>query len=260
MKPSSSMRVPNSEKPAAKSGRARVLYINTPLRSFDSSALDQRKVDSYLNRTYMYLKKYSVQGLTVVQPHSNPANEADEQAENVLMSLARSIEAKDPYTEGHGSRISGYAVSLGENLCLDRVEIRALRQAGVLHDIGKVAIPDEILLKPGPLTAAEREIVEQHPLIGEQICRPLKSFGAVLPIIRHHHERIDGTGYPDRLAGETIPLTARILQVVDIFDALTTDRPYRQALTKTNAFDVMRLEAGHGWLDSELLGRFERLV
>jgi len=260
MKPPNSVRVPNGEKPALKSGRAKVLYINAPLRSFDSSALDQGKVESYLNRAYMYLKKYSAQGLTVVQPHSKPRNEADEQAENVLMSLARSIEARDPYMEGHGSRISEYAVSLGENLCLERVEIRALRHAGVLHDIGKVAIPDEILLKPGPLTSAERRIVEQHPLIGEQICAPLNSFGAVLPIIRHHHERFDGTGYPDRLAGEAIPLTARILQVVDIFDALTTDRPYRQAMTKTNAFDVLRLEAGRGWLDSQLLGTFERLV
>ena len=260
MKPLSSVRAQQAGKQALKSGLAPVLYINAPSRSFDSTALDGTKVESYLNRAYVYLKKYSSQGLTVVQPYSSPRNEDDEQAENVLMSLARSIAAKDPYTEGHGSRISGYAVSMGENLQLESVQVRALRYAGVLHDIGKVAVPDEILLKPGPLTAAEREIVEQHPLIGEQICAPLKSFSAVLPIIRHHHERFDGSGYPDRLAGEAIPLTARILQVVDIYDALTTDRPYRRAMTQRATFDVMRLEAARGWLDSGLLGRFERLV
>ena len=176
------------------------------------------------------------------------------------MSLARSIEAKDPYMDGHGDRLSQYAVSMGEALRLGSSHIRSLRIAGVLHDIGKVAIPDEILMKPGPLNASERAVVEQHPLIGEQICAPLKSFSAVLPVIRHHHERFDGTGYPDRLAGESIPLTARIVQVVDIYDALTTDRPYRQAMTKRDAFRVMRLEAARGWLDTNLLGKFERLV
>ncbi len=176
------------------------------------------------------------------------------------MSLARSIEAKDPYMEGHGDRLSQFAVGLGESMRLGITHIRSLRIAGVLHDIGKVAVPDEVLLKPGPLTAAERAIVEQHPLIGEQICAPLKSFGAVLPIIRHHHERFDGTGYPDRLAAEAIPLSARIIQVVDVYDALTTDRPYRQAMPKRDAFKLMRLEAARGWLDTNLLGKFERIV
>jgi putative two-component system response regulator len=260
MKPSSVVRQQQGERPAAKNGWAPVLYINAPAKTVALAPLEQIKAESYLNRAYSYLKKYSTQGLKVVQSQSTLRNDVDEQAENVLMSLARSIEAKDPYMEGHGARLSQYAVCIGESLRLGSVHIRALRFAGVLHDVGKVAVPDEILLKPGPLTAAERAIVEQHPLIGEQICTPMKSFSAVLPIIRHHHERFDGTGYPDRLAAEAIPLTARIVQVVDIYDALTTDRPYRQAMTQRDAFKLMRLEAARGWLDSNLLGRFERLV
>ncbi len=184
----------------------------------------------------------------------------DEQAETVLLSLARSIEAKDPYTEGHGARISQYAVAMGEDLGLSWDQIRSLELAGLLHDIGKVAVPDAILLKSGPLSPAERKIVEQHPLIGEHICEPMMAFREVLPIIRHHHERFDGSGYPDRLAGERIPLTARVIQVADIYDALTTDRPYREAMTAGDAFAVMREEAGNGWLDENLLGRLERLL
>jgi putative two-component system response regulator len=260
MKPSSVVRLQQGERSAAKRRLAPVLYINASVMSADSAPLEQTKAESYLNRAFLYLKKYSSQGLTAVYSQTPLKNEGDEQAENVLMSLARSIEAKDPYMEGHGARLSEYAVCMGESLRLGVTHIRALRFAGVLHDIGKVAVPDGILLKPGPLTAEERAIVEQHPLIGEQICAPLKSFSAALPLIRHHHERSDGTGYPDHLAGEAIPLTARIVQVVDIYDALTTDRPYRQALTQRDAFRLMRLEAARGWLDSNLLGRFERLV
>jgi putative two-component system response regulator len=234
--------------------------MNSPARASAPASLEQSKAESYLSRAFLYLKKYSVQGLTVVRTNSSARNDVDEQAESVLMSLARSIEAKDPYMEGHGDRLSRFAVGLGECMRLGNTHIRSLRIAGVLHDIGKVAVPDEVLLKPGPLTAAERAIVEQHPLIGEQICAPLKSFGAVLPIIRHHHERFDGTGYPDRLAAEAIPLSARIIQVVDVYDALTTDRPYRQAMPKRDAFKLMRLEAARGWLDTNLLGKFERIV
>ncbi|MBI3895894.1 MAG: response regulator [Acidobacteria bacterium] len=153
-----------------------------------------------------------------------------ENAETVLSSLALSIEAKDPYTEGHCGRLSKYSVALAKQLGLPEEQQEALRRGGIVHDIGKVAVPEPILLKPGPLTADERKIMEQHPVVGEHICAPLKSFRLVTPIIRHHHEKSDGSGYPDGLKGEQIPLTARILQTVDIYDALTTDRPYRQAL------------------------------
>jgi len=116
-----------------------------------------------------------------------------------------------------------------------------------VHDIGKVAVPDHILLKPGPLDSDEWKIMKQHPLIGERICRPLKSFRHVLPIIRHHHEKLDGSGYPDGLKGKDIPLTAQIMQTVDIYDALTTSRPYRKALSPKEAFAIMDTEVKKGW-------------
>src|ERR1700756_2033252 len=151
-------------------------------------------------------------------------------AESVLFSLALTIEAKDPYTEGHCDRLSKYSVALGEKLGLSQDLRVALRRGGLIHDIGKLAVPDHILLKPGSVNTEERKIMEEHTVIGERICAPLRSFRHVLPIIRHHHERQDGSGYPDGLRGEQVPLTARTLQITDIYDALTTDRPYRKAL------------------------------
>src|SRR5580700_10785386 len=150
-----------------------------------------------------------------------------ENAESVLFSLARSIEARDPYTRGHCERLAEMSAQLGGRLGVSGEDIKALRRAGIVHDIGKVAVPDSILLKPGPLTYEEIIQMRKHAAVGESICAPLKTFGIVLPIIRHHHEKYDGSGYPDNLQGKEIPLTARILQLADVFDALTTDRPYK---------------------------------
>jgi putative two-component system response regulator len=183
-----------------------------------------------------------------------------ENAETVLCSLARSIEAKDPYTEGHCDRLSRYTVSLGEKIGLSEEQRIALRRGGIVHDIGKVAVPEYVLLKPGPLDAAERKIMEEHPIVGERICAPLKSFRNVLPIIRSHHEKQDGSGYPDRLKGEEIPLTARILQTVDIYDSLTTDRPYRKALSQKKALEIMWKETRQGWWDAELVEALHGLL
>src|SRR5262249_28999306 len=137
-------------------------------------------------------------------------------AETVLLALANSIEGKDPYTAGHCERLSRMSVLLGEAVDLPAEQLTALRRAGIVHDIGKVAVPDAILLKPGRLDADEFRMMQQHAVFGEEICRPMKSFRYVLPIIRHHHEKMNGTGYPDGLRGSRIPLTARILTIIDV--------------------------------------------
>ena len=183
-----------------------------------------------------------------------------ERAEAVIFALARSIEGKDPYTQGHCERLADYSARLGEHLRLPAEEIKALRRAGIVHDIGKVAVPDSILLKPSRLTRSEQMILRLHPLVGERICASLKSFQLVLPIIRHHHEKMDGSGYPDRLRGKQIPLAARVLQIVDVYDALSTQRPYKPALSAAAALDVMRNEVKKGWWDPEVFAAFEELM
>src|SRR6202047_1093067 len=183
-----------------------------------------------------------------------------ERAESVLFSLARSIEGKDPYTHGHCERLSDYSVRLGEHLGLSEDQLVALRRAGIVHDVGKIAVPDAILLKPGRLTPDEWIIIREHSVIGERICAPLKSFRVVLPIIRHHHEKLDGSGYPDGLRGDAIPVAARVLQSVDVSDALTTDRPYKKAFSITDALQTMKEEVAKGWWDPKIFDQFERLV
>jgi putative two-component system response regulator len=181
-------------------------------------------------------------------------------AESVLFTLARSIEGKDPYTHGHCERLADYSARLGEHLGLQEDQLVALRRAGVVHDIGKIAVPDAILLKPSSLTPSEWKLIQDHPIIGERICAPLRSFRYVLPIIRHHHEKFDGSGYPDGLRGEAIPITARVLQVVDVYDALTTNRPYKRAFSITDALQTMKEEVAKGWWDAHVFAEFEHLV
>lgn len=184
----------------------------------------------------------------------------DQQAEEVLYSLARSVEKKNPLMTGHSERLGEYTVEFGEYLGLCADELNTLRTGSLLHDIGKVAVPDKILQKPGSLNPEEMAIVKQHPIVGEEICTPLKSFRHVLPLIRYHHERPDGSGYPDGLTGETIPLTAQIVQMGDIYDALTTDRPYRRELSVENALATMSSEAREGRLSVRLLREFSVFV
>jgi cyclic di-GMP phosphodiesterase len=179
-----------------------------------------------------------------------------ETAESVLCTLGLSVESRDPYTEGHCERLAQRACDLGSYLGLDEDSIVALRRGGYLHDLGKIAVPDEILKKGSNLTSAEWEIMRQHPVIGENICRPLKSLRLVLPIIRHHHEHSDGSGYPDGLRKGEIPLLPRILQVVDVYDALRTARPYKPALAHEQAAVMMREEARAGLWDEALVDEF----
>jgi putative two-component system response regulator len=176
-----------------------------------------------------------------------------------VFALALAAERRDSTTAGHGRRLAALAVRLGQKLRLSDAELKILRCAGFLHDIGKVAIPDSILLKSGPLTEDEWVVMCTHTTHGEEICRPLDELQAVLPVIRHHHEKWDGSGYPDGLRGEEIPLLARILQVADIYDALTTPRPYKAGMSTSEALAVLREEARRGWRDPVIVEAFASL-
>jgi putative two-component system response regulator len=179
-----------------------------------------------------------------------------ETADSVLCTLGLIVEGRDPYTVGHCERLAAGAAALGRYLHLDEDSILALRRGGFLHDLGKIAVPDAILKKGTDLTPQEWEIMKRHPATGESICKPLKSLRLVLPIIRHHHEHADGSGYPDGRRASEIPLLPRVLQVVDVYDALITARPYKPALSHDEAAKTMREEARRGLWDGELVDEF----
>ena len=182
-----------------------------------------------------------------------------ESAESVILSLALTIEARDPYTRGHCERLARYGVALGARLGLDDEQRVALHRGGFLHDVGKVGVPDAVLLKPGPLTADERRQMERHPVIGATLCGGMRSLEAVRPIVRHHHERPDGSGYPDRLRGDAIPLLASVIGVVDAYDAMTTRRPYQAAQTPAIACRRLRDDVETGWRDAAIVEAFIQL-
>ena len=179
-----------------------------------------------------------------------------EEAETILFALAQAVERRDKYTGMHCERLTTYSLALGQALGLPRQEQLALYRGSYLHDIGKIGIPDGILFKRGLLTDEEWQTMRLHTIRGEEICKPMKTLAPVLPIIRSHHERWDGSGYPDGLAGEDIPLLARILQVADIYDALTTARPYKPAFSHAHAIEIMTEESRRGWRDPELIPLF----
>lgn len=179
-----------------------------------------------------------------------------DRAEAVITTLALTIEARDPYTLGHCDRLSRYAVALGQTLGLDREMLRALRLGGFLHDLGKIAVPDGILLKPGPLDPVEQERIRAHPGAGSDLVLGLRSLELVRPIMRHHHEKWDGSGYPDGLKGEAIPLGARIISVVDVFDALHTERPYKAAMSRSDAVSLLVRETDAGYWDPRIVDAF----
>jgi len=183
-------------------------------------------------------------------------NDTLEQAETVLFSLARAIEARDHFTEEHVERVAAHAVELARRAGFAQDDLTAVRHGGILHDIGKIGVPDQILNKRGQLTAEEFAIMKRHPVIGYQICEPLKSLAGALPLIRHHHEKLDGSGYPDGLKGDEIPISARVMAITDIYDALTSHRAYRAAIAPDRAREMLRLDAAAGKLDADLVQIF----
>ena len=181
--------------------------------------------------------------------------------ENALFSLARAVEAKDNYTLGHTQRVANLALALGRRLSLGEQEVSALRIGGILHDVGKIGITEDILNKPGKLDEREWAIMRSHPEIGYGICLPLKAtLGLALDVVRHHHEKLDGSSYPDGLKGEEISMASRILCVVDIYDALVTRRPYRIEMPKAKALEILNLETAGGKLDGRVVAELVDLV
>lgn len=177
-------------------------------------------------------------------------------AESVIMSLALVIEARDAYTDGHCQRLASYATALGKALQLSDEELGALFRGGYLHDVGKVGIPDALLLKADRLSDSEYRQIKDHPVIGDRLCGELRSLRQVRPIVRHHHERLDGSGYPDGLKGDAIPLLAQIMGIVDVYDAITTTRPYKSAATSEQAYAELRQEVKQGWRRKDLVDAF----
>ena len=187
-------------------------------------------------------------------------NEDLDHAEQVLFSIARAVESRDPNTGDHCERLVSMGKAFGEYIQLPRTDIRNLMWGGYLHDIGKVGIPDAVLLKKGSFTPEEREIMILHVTIGEKICKPLRTMHGVMPIIRHHHERWDGSGYPDGLAGNAIPYLAQVFQIIDIYDALTSERPYKRAFTPEEALEIIAQETEKGWRNPKLVQQFTAFI
>ena len=192
--------------------------------------------------------------------HAKSLNDQLDSAESVIFALAQAIEAKDMCTQGHTERVSRLALLMGHQLALSEEEQKALYKGGILHDIGKIAVPDAILNKPSRLNESEFSEIKCHPGEGEKICRNLNSIQSAIDIIRSHHERYDGSGYPDQLVGENIPLIARIMSIVDVYDALTSKRPYKTALSQVEAFKVLDHEADMNWWDKKILTEFKKIV
>ncbi len=175
--------------------------------------------------------------------------------EQLLLTIAKAVDSR-AVTKGGSIRVASLVRLFGRYLSLSTAEIENLAFAAHLHDIGTIAIPDAVMLKAGELTTEEKEIIRQHVLLGEEICQPLRNRSGVLPIVRHHHEKWDGSGYPDGLSGETIPYLAQIFQVIDIYDALTSDRPHKRAYSPQEALQIMDEEAKKGWRNPELIEKF----
>jgi len=181
-------------------------------------------------------------------------------AASIVTTLATMIEARDGHSEGHCYRMANYAAALGRRLNLDADALQALKRGGMLHDIGMLAIPESLITKSGPLEPNEFDVVKTHTTVGDSLCANLRSLQAVRPIIRHHHERRDGSGYPDRLHGNEIPILAQIISIVDVYDAVTTRRAYQQSRTGDQAIGILRSEVEKGWRNHDLVEEFVTLI
>ncbi|MDQ6893200.1 MAG: response regulator [Acidobacteriota bacterium] len=175
-----------------------------------------------------------------------------EHAERVILMLARTIDARDPYTAGHSGRVAEYSDRIGLRMGMDTAERLDMRRGALFHDLGKIVVPDAILYKPGVLTSDERSVIEQHPTVGHELLSPMRTMRKTLPVVLSHHEKLDGSGYPEGIAGSAIPMTVRIVTVSDVFDALMSDRAFRAALKRETALEILSEGVLKGWWDAHV--------
>jgi putative two-component system response regulator len=233
-----------------------VVLITTLTASEDRIRGIEAGADDFLSKPPVIAElEARVRSLTRLKRYTDELDSA----ESVILSLGLTIEARYPYTKGHCQRLATYATALGTRLGLAEDQLVALNRGAFLHDVGKIGIPDAVLLKMGRLTESEFALMQQHTVIGDNLCSQLRLLEDVRPIVRHHHERPDGTGYPDRLKAEEIPLLARILSVVDVYDALTTERSYKPAGSSDHAIRELREEAAKGWKFATIVEEFAAL-
>ena len=181
-------------------------------------------------------------------------------AASIIGVLATIIETRDGYTPGHCHRMANYAMALGRRLSLPETDVQALQRGGFLHDIGMMAIPESVMRRGSRLSPEEYQLVKSHTVVGDSLCSNLRSLASVRPIVRHHHERLDGSGYPDGLSGDRIPLLAQIMGIVDVYDAVTTWRPYQHEMPSEKAIEILRHEAALGWRGHDLVEEFAAMI
>lgn len=214
-------------------------------------------VDDFLTKPFNYAElTVRVRSLVSLKRYTDEL----ENANVVLEGVAHVVESRDRYTGTHCKRLAEYAERVGREMGVSTEDQKILRLGGVFHDLGKVAVSDSILNKPGRLTPEEMEIMKSHPAVGSDLCQSMRTLERVLPLIRHHHEKLDGTGYPDRLAGSAIPLLVRIISVVDVYDALATKRSYKESLPRDRCFAILREEVQKGWWDGNVVQALERVL
>lgn len=235
-------------------------WNNEELIKIISNALDKRRLSDSLKEKIEALETSDEENRRLYELISKEYNNEIEGTKSLMVALANVIEAKDSYTDGHTRRVSLISFNLGKELGLSQEDQDTLEIAGIIHDVGKVGIPEYILNKPGKLTEEEFDIIKIHPILGEKICRPIGAFKKYLDPIRHHHEKLDGSGYPDGLKGNDISLITRILSIADIFDALYSDRPYRGKLSLDKAESIMIDEAGRGLIDKYIVNTLFNMI
>ena len=235
-------------------------WDNDQLITVVKNGIEKKQLKEQVDKNFVVIKKRNEEITRLYDLLQKDFNSELDSMYNVIISLANIVEAKDSYTEGHTRRVSELSKMIASNMNFDDEALRNIELAGIVHDIGKVSTPDQILNKPGRLSNDEFDVIKEHPEVGERILKPLTSMNSILHPVRHHHEKLDGTGYPDGLKGDEIILESRILAVADIFDALYTDRPYKTKFTIEKTLAILREEAAANKIDSDVVDIVSKLI